>query len=306
VEEILDQSFLLAGKVVVVTGAGGGVGEGIAKLAAAYGAKVVVNDLGVTLTGEAEAKSPAEETVAEILAAGGEAVANTDSVAAFDGAQRMVELAREKFGGLDAVVNNAGIIRELAFQDTSIEDFDITLKVHLYGGFYLSRAAAPVFQAQKSGAYIHMTSSTGMIGRKNLAAYAAAKMGVVGLMRAIALDMAEYGVVSNCISPAAATRMSPKRATEEKDAAYKAAVRGDQVAPLAAFLASDAARAITGQIIGVRRNELYLYSQPRPVRTLHRADGWTVEALAAQLLPAWRTSLVPLEETQHVFAWDAI
>jgi NAD(P)-dependent dehydrogenase (short-subunit alcohol dehydrogenase family) len=300
------ESQAVAGKIVIVTGAGRGIGRDIALLMARQGAKVVVNDFGVTLTGEREAVSPAQETVAEIAAAGGIAVANTDSVADWDGARRMVDLARSAFGGLDVVVNNAGIIREVAFQNTSVEDFDATLKVHLYGGFYLSRAAAPVFQAQKSGAYIHMTSSTGMIGRKSLAAYAAAKMGVVGLMRAIALDMAEYGVTSNCISPAAATRMSPKRASAEKDAAYKAAVRGEQVAPLAVFLASKAARSISGQIIGVRRNELYLYSQPRPVRTLHRADGWSVEALAAQLLPAWRTSLVPLEETQHVFAWDAI
>jgi len=296
----------VAGKVVIVTGAGRGIGRDVALLMARQGAKVVVNDLGVSLTGAPEAVSPAQETVADIIAAGGQAVANTDSVADWEGAQRMVALARDTFGGLDVVVNNAGIIREIPFQDTSVEDFDITLKVHLYGGFYLSRAAAPVFQAQKSGAYIHMTSSTGMIGRKNLAAYATAKMGVVGLMRAIALDMAEDGVTSNCISPAAATRMSPKRATAEKEEAFKAAVRGDQVAPLAVFLASEAARGISGQIIGVRRNELYLYSQPRPVRTLHRADGWTVPALAAQLIPAWKTSFVPLEETQHVFAWDAI
>jgi NAD(P)-dependent dehydrogenase (short-subunit alcohol dehydrogenase family) len=296
----------VAGKVVIVTGAGRGIGRDVALLMARQGAKVVVNDLGVSLTGAPEAVSPAQETVADIIAGGGQAVANTDSVADWEGAQRMVALARDTFGGLDVVVNNAGIIREIPFQDTSVEDFDITLKVHLYGGFYLSRAAAPVFQAQKSGAYIHMTSSTGMIGRKNLAAYATAKMGVVGLMRSIALDMAEDGVTSNCISPAAATRMSPKRATAEKEEAFKAAVRGDQVAPLAVFLASEAARGISGQIIGVRRNELYLYSQPRPVRTLHRADGWTVPALAAQLIPAWKTSFVPLEETQHVFAWDAI
>jgi len=294
------------GKTVIVTGAGRGIGRDIALLMARKGARVVVNDLGVSLTGEPGAESPARETVAEILAQGGQAVANEDSVAEWDGAQRLVALAVDMFGGVDVLVNNAGIIKEIAFQETSPADFDRAVKVHLYGSFNVARAAAPHFIARKSGAYIHMTSSTGLIGRRNLAAYASAKMGVVGLMRAIALDMAAQGVRSNCISPAAATRMSPQRASAEKDEAFRARVRGDQVAPLALFLASDAAVGISGQIFGVRGNELYLYSQPRPVRTLHRAEGWTVEALEAQLLAAWGPSLVPLEETQNVFAWEAI
>jgi NAD(P)-dependent dehydrogenase (short-subunit alcohol dehydrogenase family) len=299
-------SRAVEGKVVIVTGAGRGIGRDVALLMACQGAKVIVNDLGVSLTGEPGAESPAAETVEMIKAAGGEAVANADSVADWDGAQRMVALALDHFGRLDVVVNNAGIIRELSFADTSPQDFDVTVKVHLYGSFYLARAAAPLFKAQRSGVYIHMTSSTGMIGRRNLSAYAAAKMGVVGLMRSIALDMADYGVRSNCISPAAATRMSPKRATAAQDDAFRNNVRGDQVAPMAVFLASDAAASINGQIIGVRRNELYLYSQPRPVRTLHRADGWTLEALNEQLVPAWAASFVPLEETGDVFAWAAI
>ncbi len=299
-------SAAVEGKVVIVTGAGRGIGREIALLMAREGARVVVNDLGVSLTGAPGADIPAEETVAAIKAAGGEAVANTDSVAEWEGAARMVAQALEHFGRVDVVVNNAGIIRDISFADTSPDDFDATVKVHLYGSFYLARAAAPYFKAQKSGAYIHMTSSTGMIGRRNLSAYAAAKMGVVGLMRSIALDMAADGVRSNCISPAAATRMSPQRATAEQDSAFRNNVRSDQVAPLAVFLASDAAAGITGQIIGVRRNELYLYSQPRPVRTLHRAEGWTVEALNEQFVPAWSTSFVPLEETGDVFAWAAI
>jgi NAD(P)-dependent dehydrogenase (short-subunit alcohol dehydrogenase family) len=210
------------------------------------------------------------------------------------------------FGRLDAVVNNAGIIREIPFQETSLDDWDLTLKVHLYGAFHLARAASSLFREQGSGAYVHMTSSTALIGRRDVGAYMAAKLGVVGLSRAIAIDMAKHGVRSNCIAPAASTRMSPQRATPEKDAIYKAAVRGEQVAPLAVFLAGDAAKSITGQIIGVRRNELYLYSQPRPVRTLHRGDGWTVDTLTEQLIPAWGSSFVPLEETQDVFAWAAI
>jgi NAD(P)-dependent dehydrogenase (short-subunit alcohol dehydrogenase family) len=296
----------VAGKTVIVTGAGRGIGRDVALAMARAGARVVVNDLGVTLTGEAGGETPARETAAEILAAGGQAVTNEDSVAEWEGAQRLVAQAVAAFGGVDVVVNNAGIIKEIPFQETSPADFDRIVKVHLYGSFYVARAAAARMMAQKSGAFIHMTSSTGLIGRRGLSAYASAKMGVVGLMRSIALDMAAYGVRSNCISPAAATRMSPRRGSVEKEEAFAARVRGDQVAPLAVFLASDAAAGVNGQIIGVRGNELYLYSQPRPVRTLHRAEGWTVEALGAQFLAAWGASLVPLEETQDVFAWAAI
>ncbi|HLY58906.1 MAG TPA: SDR family oxidoreductase [Stellaceae bacterium] len=296
----------IEGKVVIVTGAGRGIGRDVALLFAKEGAKVVVNDLGTSVTGEGAEATPAESVVAEIREAGGMAVANADSVAEWDGAERMVAQALSSFGRLDAVVNNAGIIRETPFQETGLDDWDLTLKVHLYGAFHVARAASSLFRDQGSGAYIHMTSSTGLIGRRNLAAYVSAKLGVVGLSRAIALDMGRFGVRSNCIAPAASTRMSPPRATADKDTVYKAQVRGDHVAPLAVFLASDAARSITGQIFGVRRNELYLYSQPRPLRTLHRADGWTLAALQEQLIPAWEKSFTPLEETQDVFAWTAI
>jgi NAD(P)-dependent dehydrogenase (short-subunit alcohol dehydrogenase family) len=294
------------GKVVIVTGAGRGIGYDVALLFARQGAKVVVNDLGTSVEGQGREEAPAQHAVETIRAEGGTALANTDSVADAEGAARMVAQAVAAFGRLDAVVNNAGIIRETPFDVTSLEDWDATLKVHLYGAFHVARAAAPLFREQRAGAYVHMTSSTALIGRRDLAAYTAAKMGVVGLSRAIAIDMAKHGVRSNCIAPAASTRMSPPRATPEKDAVYKALVRGEQVAPLAVFLVSDAAASITGQVIGVRRNELYLYSQPRPVRTLHRGDGWTVDSLGEQLIPAWSTSFVPLEETQDVFAWAAI
>jgi NAD(P)-dependent dehydrogenase (short-subunit alcohol dehydrogenase family) len=299
-------SLGIDGKVVIVTGAGRGIGRDIALLFGRHGAKVVVNDLGTSLTGEGSEAGPAEETAAAIRAEGGVAIANTDSVGDWDGAERMVAQAIAAFGRLDAVINNAGIIREAAFDTMPLGDWEATLKVHLYGSFHMARAAAPAFRDQGSGAYVHMTSSTALIGRRDLAAYMAAKLGVVGLSRAIAIDMAKYGVRSNCVAPAASTRMSPPRTTPEKDSTYKALVRTEQVAPLAVFLASDAGTSITGQIIGVRRNELYLYSQPRPVRTLHRGDGWTLELLADQLIPAWGSSFVPLEETQDVFAWAAI
>jgi NAD(P)-dependent dehydrogenase (short-subunit alcohol dehydrogenase family) len=294
------------GKVVIVTGAGRGIGQDIALLYARRGAKVVVNDLGTSVTGEGRGDAPAQQVAEAIRAEGGHAVANTDSVADPEGGKRMVAQAVAAFGRLDIVVNNAGIIREMPFDETPFDTWDATLKVHLYGSFQVARAAADRFRDQRDGVYIHMTSSTALIGNRDLSAYMAAKMGVVGLSRSIAIDMAKYGVRSNCISPAASTRMSPPRKTAEQDAAYKALVRGEQVAPLAVFLGSEAARSITGQVIGVRRNELYLYSQPRPVRTLHRSEGWTVETLTEQLVPAWKTSFVPLEETHDVFAWAAI
>jgi NAD(P)-dependent dehydrogenase (short-subunit alcohol dehydrogenase family) len=302
----------LDGKVVVVTGAGGGVGKAIAVLAALEGAKVVVNDLGVSLNGEKDAQSPAGAVVKEITAAGGEAIANEGSVADWDSARGMIEQAVAAFGRIDAVVNSAGILRDSIFHKMTPADFESVLRVHLFGAFNTSRAAAAHFREQGGGALVHMTSTAGLIGSIGQANYAAAKMGIAGLSRSISMDMARFGVRSNCIAPHAFSRMIesvPGLSPEEQERYLekrRQTTRPDQIAPLAVMLCSDAAKDITGQIFGARGNEVYLYSQPRPIRTLHRGDGWTPQALAEQLLPAWRSSFTPAERTRDVFGWEAI
>ncbi len=300
----------LAGKVVIVTGAGRGIGRDLALLAAAEGASVVVNDLGGAAAGGGSDAGPAEEVVEEIRSSGGEAVANTASVASVEGARSTVEQAVEAFGKLDVVINNAGILRDKIFHRMTVEDFDAVLQVHLYGSFYVANAAAPLFREQEHGVFVNFTSTSGLVGNFGQANYAAAKMGIVGLSRSIALDMARFNVRSNCIAPFAWSRLIGTIPTETEQEAQRVEkfkrMSTDKIAPLAVFLASDSSDEITGQIFGVRMNEIFLFSQPRPIRSLHRAEGWTVETLAEQLGPAVRSSLVPLERSSDVFSWDPI
>lgn len=302
----------LDGKVVIVTGAGGGVGKAVALLAAQEGAKVVVNDLGVSLGGEKGDVSAADAVVNEIRAAGGEAVANQSSVAQWESASEIVKQAVDTFGRIDAVVNSAGILRDAIFHKLEPDAFEAVLRVHLFGAYHTSRAAAPYFREQGSGALVHMTSTAGLIGSIGQANYAAAKLGIVGLSRSIAMDMARFGVRSNCIAPHAFSRMIesvPGLSPEEQERYLekrRQTTRADQIAPLAVLLCSDAAKDVTGQIFGARGNEVYLYNQPRPIRTLHRGDGWTPQSLAEQLIPAWRTSFTPAERTRDVLGWEAI
>ena len=300
----------LAGKVVVVTGAGRGIGRDLALLAAAEGASVVVNDLGGAAAGGGADAGPAEEVAQEIRAAGGEAVANTASVASEDGARSIVDQAVDTFGKLDVVVNNAGILRDKIFHRMTVEDFDTVVQVHLYGSFYTANAAAPIFREQEHGVFVNFTSTSGLVGNFGQANYAAAKMGIVGLSRSIALDMARFNVRSNCIAPFAWSRLIGTIPTETEEEVRRVErfkrMTTDKIAPLAIFLASDLSDGITGQVFGVRMNEVFLFSQPRPIRSLHRAEGWTVEALAEQLGPALQTSLVPLERSSDVFSWDPI
>lgn len=308
----MNANGLLEGKVVVVTGGGGGIGKEVALGLANEGAKVVVNDLGVSLSGATGNGSPADLVVEEIRGRGQQAVADGNSVAEWSSAVRIIEKAIATFGRIDAVVNSAGILRDTIFHKMSAEDFELVLRVHLFGAFNMSRAAAGYFREQGSGALVHMTSTAGLIGSIGQANYAAAKMGIIGLSRSISLDMSKFGVRSNCIAPHAFSRMIesvPGLSPEEQERYLKkrrSMTRADQIAPLAVYLCSDAAKDISGQIFGARGNEIYLYSQPRPVRTLHRADGWTPARLAQTLVPAFRSSFTPPERTRDVFGWEAI
>ncbi|MGH7155075.1 MAG: SDR family NAD(P)-dependent oxidoreductase [Acetobacteraceae bacterium] len=301
---------LLEGKVAVVTGAGRGIGRAIAMAMAHNGAKVVVNDVGAAVTGEGRDETPAQEVVREIETANGQgaAVPNTDSVAEWGSAQRIVGTAIDRYGRIDIVVNNSGILRDRMFHYMSPEEWDAVMKVHLYGAFYVSRAAVTHFRKQESGAFVHMTSTSGLIGSVGQVNYGAAKLGIAGLSRNIAMDMQRYKIRSNCIGPHAFSRMieTVPGQSEEQMKARAAKTRPDQVAQLAVFLASDAAAEISGQIMCARGNEIYLYSQPRPIRIMHRGEGWTPERMAEHLLPAIRSSLTPLERTRDVYSWDAI
>jgi NAD(P)-dependent dehydrogenase (short-subunit alcohol dehydrogenase family) len=299
---------MMDGKAVLVTGAGRGVGRGIALEMAKAGASAVVNDLGVSLNGDNADGSPAEQVAEEIKALGGKAVANHDSVADWAGACAMVKASVDTFGRIDAVVNNAGNLRDVYFHKMSPEDFDAVIAVHLKGSFNTSRAAAPFFKEQASGAYVHMTSTSGLIGNFGQANYMAAKLGIVALSKSIALDMQRFGVRSNAVAPFAWTRMIDSIPTDTPE--QKARVDtlkkldADKIAPFIVALCGNGGAKVTGQIFGVRNNEIFLFSQPRPIRTAHTSDGWTPETVAERVFDQFSNDFYPLHRSAEVFTWD--
>jgi NAD(P)-dependent dehydrogenase (short-subunit alcohol dehydrogenase family) len=281
---------MLEGKVVVVTGAGRGIGAAIARLAAQHGAQEVVN---------------------EIKKAGGEAAPNYDSVAEFASAAKIIQCALDNFGRIDAVVNNAGILRDVIFHKMSESDWDSVVNVMLKGAFNCSRHAADHFRKQESGAFVHMTSTSGLIGGMGQANYGAAKLGMVALSKAIAVDMSRFNVRSNCIAPVAWTRMTASIPAKDPATAarieQRKQVTPEHNAPLAVFLASEAAKGVNAQVFATRKNEIFLMSQSRPLRGVHRADGWTPERCAEHLYPALKSWFYPpTERTGDVFPWDSI
>ena len=302
---------MMDGRTVLVTGAGRGVGRGIALTMAEAGAAVVVNDLGVALSGEGQDEgSPAEQVVEEIRSAGGKAVANHDSVSDWLGAGRMIKAAIDSFGRIDGVVNNAGNLRDVYFHKMSPEDFRAVIEVHLMGSFNTSRAAAPFFKEQGSGAYVHMTSTSGLIGNFGQANYSAAKLGIVGLSKSIALDMQRFGVRSNAVAPFAWTRMIDSIPTDTPEQQKRVdglkKLDANKIGPLCVALCSDGAAKVTGQIFGVRNNEIFLFSQPRPMRAAHTAEGWTPEAIADRVFPQFSNDFYPLHRSAEVFSWDPV
>ena len=297
-------------KVVVVTGSGGGIGRDIALAMVREGAKVVVNDLGASVSGEGNDAGPAQAVVNEIKALGGEAVANTDSVSDATGAGRIIQTALDTFGRIDVVVNNAGILRDRFFHKMSADEWDAVIKVHLYGAYYVSRAAATHFKEQGSGNYIHMTSTSGLVGNFGQANYSAAKLGVMALSKSIALDMQKFKVRSNCIAPFAWSRMIGSIPTDTAEQAARVEkikqMTPAKIAPLAVCLASDAAADTNGQVFAVRNNEIFLMSQPRPLRSVQRTEGWTPQTVLNHALPALKASYFDLDRSADVFSWDPV
>jgi len=301
---------MLKDKVILITGAGRGIGRDFALHCAAAGASVVVNDLGVSADGAASEGSPAEQVVEEIRQLGGKAVANHGSVAKMSDAEAMVKQAIDSFGGLDGVVNNAGILRDRIFHKMTADEWDIVVNVHLNGCFYVSRAAADHFREREGGSYVHMTSASGLVGNFGQANYSAAKLGICALSKSIALDMGRFNVRSNCIAPFAWTRMT--NTIPARNEAEIARVRRlqqmtpDKIAPMAVYLLSDAALEVNAQIFGVRNNEIFLLNQPRPVRSVHRGEGWTAESIAEHAIPALKSSFMDLSRSPDVWSWDPV
>jgi len=268
---------LLDGKVAAVTGGGSGIGRAVALGLASAGARVVVNDYGVRVDGSEPSSAAAQAVVKEIEALGGQAVANSESVATMAGGQAIVDTALSRFGGLHILVCCAGILRERMIFNMTEEEWDAVVAVHLKGHFTVMRPATRHMREKRYGRIITFTSTAGLEGSPGQPNYSAAKEGIVGLTRSTALAMAKYGVTVNCISPTAETRMTERLPDDRRG---QAAAPPEAVAPVVVFLASDSAAHITGQVIHVRGNRVTLWSHPAPLRSVVSREGWTPEALA--------------------------
>lgn len=303
---------VLDGKVVLVTGGANGIGKECALLAAKEGAKVVVNDLGGAVAGGDEGSAgPAEMVAREIIALGGQAVSNSDSITNRAGVKRMIEQAKDTFKGLHAIINPAGILRDTMFHKMDDKDWDMVIDVHLNGAYNVCRASIEQFREQQDGAYVLFTSTSGIIGNIGQANYAAAKMGVAGLSRIIAMEGVTKNVRSNIIAPFAWSRMIATIPIKDEASAkrverMKNHMRADQVAQLAIALISPQSRDVTGQVFVARGNEIFLMSQSRPVRGMTRVEGWTPETICNHAFPAMKTMMYDSGPTTSVFGWDPV
>jgi NAD(P)-dependent dehydrogenase (short-subunit alcohol dehydrogenase family) len=294
----------LKGKVAVVTGAGRSIGRGIALLLAEEGASVVVNDLGGAVNGTSADVKVADQVVAEIKAKKGNAVANYDSVATVEGGENIIKTAIDKFGKLDILINNAGILRDRMIFNMTPEEWDGVIKVHLYGVFNCTRPASVLMRQQRSGRIISMSSTSGLIGNPGQANYGAAKGGIAAFTRVVARDLGRYGICVNTIAPGAATRMtmSEEVLAARKIKAEKGVSGGsgqgpeqsnealglpdpDDVAPMVVWLCSDAASNINGATFGVIGGRISLHTDPVPIKSIFKDGRWTLDELD-KLLPS--------------------
>ena len=301
---------IVAGKTAIVTGAGRGIGRGIAMLLAKEGAQVVVCDIGASLQGEGNDAGPAQETVNAIKKAGGAAIASTLSITDPKNAEAIVKSALDAFGRVDILVNNAGILRDVIFHKMSWSDWSDVIAVHLNGSFNMSRAVAPHFREQNAGAFVHMTSTSGLVGNFGQANYMAAKLGIIGLSRGIALDMARFNVRSNCIAPFAFTRMIESiPAQSEQDKRRIEAFQQmtpEKIAPLAVYLALRRPPALPGRFSqSATTRSICSTSRGRSRPSIAPRAGRR-KTLATELKTAFAPAFTPLERSEDVFNWDPI
>ena len=290
---------LLKDKVGIVTGSGRGIGRGVAMLMAAEGAKMVVNDLGGAVDGSGNSSSPADDVVEEIKAAGGDAVANYDSVSTMEGGENIVKTAIDNFGKLDIVVTPAGILRDRMVFNMTEQEWDDVIAVHLKGTFTVTKFACILFRQQRSGNIITFSSTSGLYGNSGQANYGAAKDGIAGYTRAIARDMGRYGVRVNSISPGANSRMTATVPQSARDIRASSGISGaarqqpklelrrepEDIAPFVTWLASDKADGVNGQVFHVTGGEVSLMNNPEVARTITTQGRWSVDEIGA-MFPA--------------------
>jgi NAD(P)-dependent dehydrogenase (short-subunit alcohol dehydrogenase family) len=284
----------LEGKVAVITGSGRGIGRGMALLFAQEGAKVVVVDPGVNVDGTGNDNGPADQVVAEIKSAGGEAAPCYESVTSVAGGEKIVQTTLDAFGRLDILVNNAGILRDRMIFNMSEEEWDAVIAVHLKGHYCCTKPASIIFRQQRYGRIINFTSVSGLIGIAGQANYGAAKSGIAGFTRVVARDLGRYGVTCNAISPGAATRMTATIADAARERGAQAGIQRpvqqapagrdpELIAPMAAYLASDDAWNINGYMFGVAGGSISVLHHPSAMRTLWKPGMWTVDELVQQV-----------------------
>ncbi|MBI4570320.1 MAG: SDR family oxidoreductase [Chloroflexi bacterium] len=291
----------LQNRVAIVTGAGRGIGRGVALLLAQEGANVVVNDYGVAVDGTQPSQGPAKDVADEIAAAGGKAVPNFDTVATVEGGEGIIKTALDAFGRLDILINVAGILRDRMIFNMTEEEWDAVIAVHLKGHYCTTKPASVIFRQQRYGRIVNFSSGSGLTGNPGQANYGAAKAGIAGFTRVVAKDLGRYGVTCNAISPGAATRMTAAVPESSRELRARAGIQGagalprqsllasmrepEYVAPMTVYLCTDEAWDINGKIFAVAGGTISLIQEETPARTIAKDGRWTVDELR-ELVPS--------------------